>query len=191
MYENSRFYIVYWIMYIQIYFLAFLFIKTYPMETIFNVPSFKVSLLQFQWSKVNHHSFKFPSTKIFLSLVFKSTALRRNLKWGFHTKCPCLHVWCITSFLTLSPCLHYLYITCLTFSFDIWIETAVKAISLNLCNLPCTSRLWETEMKCTFIMCYKYVWKVVTITGNYGWRMLFAQDCLIKLSNQVQPQSWA
>jgi hypothetical protein len=141
---------LYWQMYIQIYFLAsFPFIKKYTVETPFNVPQFKVFLIQFQWSKVNHHSYKFPSTKIFLCLVFKSTALWRNLKWGFHTKCPCLH---------------YLHIACLTFSFDMWTETAVKAINPNLRTVPC--RLSETEMKCTFIMCYKYVWKVVTITGN-------------------------
>jgi hypothetical protein len=156
---------VYWPMYIWIYFLAsFPFIKTYTVETPFNVPQFKVFLIRFQWFKITHHSFKFPSTKIYLCLVFKSNVLWRNLKWGFHTKCPCLHFWCITSFLTFSSCLHYLYITCLTFSFDMWTETTVKAINLNLCIVPCW--LSVTEMKCTFIMCYKYVWKVVTITGN-------------------------
>jgi hypothetical protein len=100
----------------------------------------------------------------FSRLVFKSTALWRNLKWGVHTKCSCLYFRCITSFLTFSPCLRYLHITCQTFSFYMWTETAVKAINLKLCTLPCT--LPKTEMKCTFILRHKYVWKVVTITGN-------------------------
>jgi hypothetical protein len=40
--------------------------------------------IQFKWSQVNKLSLKFPPFKIFLCLVFISTAPQRNLRQGFH-----------------------------------------------------------------------------------------------------------